>query len=275
MIIKAYPLNDTEYTAAEPRLIGSTKTSGIFKATDFNLTNLGGGKISLSPGGAWFNVGEYPFNGIACGTSETTVLQLENDPLNPVKANVVINFSESRNTAKIMVKNGTPSASPVEPEKGNSIDDMDLVLYVITVNPDFNIEVDDKRKNPDYCGIATEGTALNAIPMHAHTHAKDGNDPITPKMIGAVSAFDIVVDIPANGWSMESGYYTKNIFVSEIKETDSPIIDVVLMGSLAQDEKILNIWSDITRVVAEEKGIKVFSTSLPSGDISIKMKVLR
>lgn len=275
MIIKAYPLNDTEYTAAEPRLIGSTKTSGIFKATDFNLTNLGGGKISLSPGGAWFNVGEYPFNGIACGTSETTVLQLENDPLNPVKANVVINFSESRNTVKIMVKNGTPSASPVEPEKGNSIDDMDLVLYVITVNPDFNIEVDDKRKNPDYCGIATEGTALNAIPMHAHTHAKDGNDPITPKMIGAVSAFDIVVDIPANGWSMESGYYTKNIFVSEIKETDSPIIDVVLMGSLAQDEKILNIWSDITRVVAEENGIKVFSTSLPSGDISIKMKVLR
>lgn len=275
MIIKAYPLNDTEYTAAEPRLIGSTKTSGIFKATDFDLTELGGGKISLSPGGAWFNVGEYPFNGVACGTSETTVLQLENDPLNPVKANVVINFSESRNTAKIMVKNGTPSASPVEPEKGNSIDDMDLVLYVITVNPDFNIEVDDKRKNPDYCGIAMEGTALNAIPMHSHTHAKDGNDPITPGMIGAAVSFDVSVDVNTSEWILSNGYYVKTISVPQIQETDSPIADVELAGSLSQDEKILSIWSDINRIVTEDKTIKLYSSSLPGIPFVIKLKVIR
>ena len=192
-----------------------------------------------------------------------------------MKTNIVINFSQSRNTAEIKAKKGFPSASPVEPDKGVSVDDMDLVLYVITVNPDFSISVDDKRKNPDYCGIATEGTALNAIPMHAHTHAKDGNDPITPGMIGAVSAFDIVVDITTTGWTMESGYYTKNIAVLEIKKTDTPIVDIVLTGSFPQDEKMLIVWSTITRVTTENGYIKIFSSSMPSVNISLKLKVLR
>lgn len=73
-----------------------------------------------------------------------------------------------------------------------------------------------------------------------------------------------------------NGPYTQNVNITGIVSTDNPIIDIVLTSDTDSSKTILEAWSNVSRIVANDGTITVYCyDDKPTVNIPIQLKVVR
>lgn len=76
-------------------------------------------------------------------------------------------------------------------------------------------------------------------------------------------------------WSGSTAPFTKTQSVSGILATDNPVVDVVMSGSFATDEKREEAWGNIYRITTANNSITLYALEKPTVSLPIQLKVVR
>lgn len=80
--------------------------------------------------------------------------------------------------------------------------------------------------------------------------------------------------IPANNWSINAPYF-QTISMTGLKETDNPIVDIVLADTVDAEKKQLESWNCISKITTANNSLTLICLEeKPEVDITIQMKVV-
>lgn len=179
MAIITYPLNDVDYDAAAAELYNSTRTSGVYAMSDNFDYGIAGRVFTVGPGLAWMKT--EPFTGKAVGVTEPVALEIAAaDTVLSRIDRVVLQFSKAANRTQLILKPGSPSSSPVPPERSATALIYELVLYDISIPAGSSeitaADVTDQRGNDQLCGLMRDGiSSLNPAPVGVSVEIATGD----------------------------------------------------------------------------------------------------
>lgn len=173
MALKAYPLNDTDYTAEDAQLYTATRTSGVYADNHFNISITGtDNNVTIKSGLGWMKLST--FQGIAvANTEDVTINAGVSDPSLPRIDAVVYAYDANANAPEIIIKRGKTSSNPVAPSVVRDDFRHELHLYHILRRPGATAitarDIIDLRMDSDYCGMMADSvtkidmTAIKAM----------------------------------------------------------------------------------------------------------------
>jgi hypothetical protein len=94
-------------------------------------------------------------------------------------------------------------------------------------------------------------------------------------VLGHVQTGVFTATITTASWTGTVSPFTNDTTVSGILATDTPIIDIVLTGTFADDEDIIEAWGGVYRAVTTADVVTFSATDLPTVDLPIQLKVVR
>jgi hypothetical protein len=97
----------------------------------------------------------------------------------------------------------------------------------------------------------------------------------TLSVLGHVQTGVFTATITTASWTGTTSPFTNATTVSGILATDTPIIDIVLTGTFADDEDIIEAWGGVYRAVTTADVVTFSATDLPTVDLPIQLKVVR
>ena len=134
----------------------------------------------------------------------------------------------------------------------------------------------------------TFNAALASMPYHNARHLPDGSDPITVQTDnledGAVTAAKLAAgsvsitclsELGADRWQGYSAPFFQTLTLSALRATDTPIMDVMLSGSLSTDRKRLEEYGHIYRAIAGNGTLTVYALSKPTAALPIRILCVR
>ena len=135
---------------------------------------------------------------------------------------------------------------------------------------------------------ATFNTALAAMPYHNARHLPGGADPIVIQTDnlenGAVTAAKLSSgavstilngNLTSTGWNGTEAPYSQSIFLTGMRASDTPFVDVVLSGSFATDKKRLEDFGQIYRVATYDGTITAYAMSKPTVALPLRFLCIR
>lgn len=157
MAITAYPLNNKTYSAEDAMLMNLPISSGIYADDDHFAISLSGGfSATISAGLGFIRYDTAKGFTFYMNTEEAVSFDEPDTVLSRIDR-VVLRWDENQNGVILAVKKGTPSSTPVEPQRTTTSSVYELVLYDVTISANSSAIVSsnivDQRKNPDLCGI--------------------------------------------------------------------------------------------------------------------------
>ena len=173
MALKAYPLNDTDYTAGDAQLYTATRTSGVYADNHFNISVTGAdNNVTIKSGLGWMKLST--FQGIAvANTEDVTINAGVSDPSLPRIDAVVYAYDANANAPEIIIKRGKTSSNPAAPSVVRDDFRHELHLYHILRRPGATAitarDIIDLRMDSDYCGMMADSvtkidmTAIEAM----------------------------------------------------------------------------------------------------------------
>jgi lysophospholipase L1-like esterase len=173
MALKAYPLNDTDYTAEDAQLYTATRTSGVYADNHFNISVTGAdNNVTIKSGLGWMKLST--FQGIAvANTEDVTINAGVSDPSLPRIDAVVYAYDANANAPEIIIKRGKTSSNPTAPSVVRDDFRHELHLYHILRRPGATTitarDIIDLRMDSDYCGMMADSvtkidmTAIKAM----------------------------------------------------------------------------------------------------------------
>ena len=172
MALKAYPLNDTNYTAEDAQLYTATRTSGVYADDHFNISVTGtDNNVTIKPGMGWMKLGI--FRGIAvANTEDVTINAGVPDSVLPRIDAVVYVYDANANKPEIIIKQGEKGTTPTPPAVVRDDFRHELHLYHIRRRPGATAitpgDITDLRMDANYCGLMADSvtqvdmSAINA-----------------------------------------------------------------------------------------------------------------
>lgn len=172
MALKAYPLNDTDYTAEDAQLYTATRTSGVYADNHFNISVTGtDNDVIIKPGMGWMKLGI--FRGIAvANTEDVTINAGVPDSALPRIDAIVYAYDANANKPEIIIKQGEKGTTPTPPAVVRDDFRHELHLYHIRRRPGATAitpgDITDLRMNANYCGLMADSvtqvdmSAINA-----------------------------------------------------------------------------------------------------------------
>lgn len=161
MTQKAYPLNDTLYTAEDVRLFHVARHPGIFNATgtDLQVRALGGLNIGVLPGYAFLLTGTEDIGGVTFGSTEEEGFTVDTPGSIRRYDYISVRYTKTSNTAQLLyVKGGTSYPTPVR-----NASTYELIVAIIEVPANASsitsANIIDVRLDEKYCGLVVDGTA--------------------------------------------------------------------------------------------------------------------
>jgi hypothetical protein len=97
----------------------------------------------------------------------------------------------------------------------------------------------------------------------------------TLSILGHVQTGVFTATITTASWTGTTSPFTNATTVSGILATDTPIIDIVLTGTFADDEDIIENWGGVYRAETTADVVTFSATDLPTVDLPIQLKVVR
>lgn len=163
-----------------------------------------------------------------------------------------------------------------------------------TVQADWN-QIDstqlDYIKNkptiPSINGLATTDYVDNKVSTKVEViggkglSTNDFTDEYKDKVDGAAYLFETEVeisyDVGAWGQKLAGGSYCRDIAVAGLLESDCPIIDIITIpDSVNANKFMLEAWSHIDTIIAEEDNLKIYTDgTIPASKLIINIKVVR
>ncbi len=246
MSVLTYPLNGVTYNAEDAEAYLCTRESGVYSAeNNFAIEITGAMQVSIGNGIAWIKNEEFAGKVIKNSADVSLDVPIADGEFARIDR-VVIQFDKAKNASEIVLKKGTASTIPVAPPIVRDEIIYELGIYEIFVDAGVVEITDADIKNTmldeSVCGLMRDGvtsiptetlqkqaegiikkinqTLENAVAgkvmPHATTHARGGNDELTPYEIGAVS------------------FYTQGLTDSQKEKARENI------GALGKNEVILN-----------------------------------
>lgn len=172
MALKAYPLNDTNYTAEDAQLYTATRTSGVYADNHFNISVTGtDNDVTIKPGIGWMKL--TMFQGIAVANDEDfTINAGVPDSVLPRIDAVVYAYDANANKPEIIIKQGEKGTTPTPPAVVRDDFRHELHLYHIRRRPGATAitsgDITDLRMDANYCGLMADSvtqvdmSAINA-----------------------------------------------------------------------------------------------------------------
>ena len=165
MALITYPLNNTNYTAEDAELYNATRTSGVFSGEDFSFYADGANNsVTVGTGLAWIR--NSKFSGKVVALKESESFNFEGGGTVPRIDVLAIQFDASKNETNIVVKKGTPSASPQIPTRSTNNDLYELYLFSVYREPAStkisNSDITDLRGDVNYCGYMQDSVTSGA-----------------------------------------------------------------------------------------------------------------
>lgn len=172
MALKAYPLNDTDYTAEDAQLYTATRSSGVYADNHFNISVTGADNdVTIKPGMGWMKLAM--FRGICVANdSDFTINAGVPDSVLPRIDAVVYAYDANANAPEIIIKQGEKGTTPTPPAVIRDDFRHELHLYHIRRSPGATAitpgDITDLRMDADYCGLMADSvtqvdmTAINA-----------------------------------------------------------------------------------------------------------------
>lgn len=160
MALKAYPLNDTDYTAEDAQLYTATRTSGVYADNHFNISVTGtDNDVTIKPGMGWMKLGI--FQGIAvANTEDVTINAGVPDSVLPRIDAVVYAYDANANKPEIIIKQGEKGTTPTPPAVVRDDFRHELHLYHIRRIPGATAitpgDITDLRMDANYCGLMAD-----------------------------------------------------------------------------------------------------------------------
>ena len=156
MAIKAYPLNNVDYTAEDAMLLTLPVSSGVYaEGEQFPITLTGGLSFEIGVGLAYIKYDTA--KGFTVYSNEPLVFTLgaADSTLSRIDR-VVVQWSQATNSVNVVVKKGTPSSTPTAPERSMTSSLYELVLFDIKVSPATteltSSMVTSQGENEELCG---------------------------------------------------------------------------------------------------------------------------
>ena len=135
---------------------------------------------------------------------------------------------------------------------------------------------------------ATFNTALAAMPYHNARHLPGGADPIVIQTDnlenGAVTAAKLSSgavstilngNLPPTGWNGAEAPYSQSIFLTGMRASDTPFVDVILSGSFATDKKRVEEFGKVYRVVTFDGTITAYAMNKPTVALPLRFFCIR
>ena len=172
MALKAYPLNDTNYTAEDAQLYTATRTSGVYADNHFNISANGAdNNVTIKPGMGWMKLAM--FQGIAVANDEDfTINAGVPDSVLPRIDAIVYAYDANENKPEIIIKQGEKGTTPTPPAVVRDDFRHELHLYHIRRRPGATAitpgDITDLRMDANYCGLMADSvtqvdmSAINA-----------------------------------------------------------------------------------------------------------------
>lgn len=157
MAIKAYPLNNTLYSADDAQLMQLPVTSGVYgQKGNFDITLNNNMKATISSGLAFFRIDTAKGFTVYMDAASTATISAASTA-NPRIDRIVLRWKSSTNSVTLTVIKGTAAASPTAPALSRTATQFDICLYDILVDKSVtkieDYAVTDQRLNDSVCGL--------------------------------------------------------------------------------------------------------------------------
>ena len=117
------------------------------------------------------------------------------------------------------------------------------------------------------------GTPLNKNTLFSSTNSERYVAEL-PSEAFDLLAREIVVSVPASGWSSETneeGYFTQTVEAEGMSQEYTPIYSLEI-GTAETIESIQEAFSLVPRAVTSDNFITFYATEIPQADMSIRLK---
>jgi len=117
----------------------------------------------------------------------------------------------------------------------------------------------------------TDANVKEALGITTLTGSNTGDQDLT----GKANITDYSVTLPSASWTGSAAPYIKEVSVSGIVSTDTPIADIVATGTYATDIAQQTDWGKIYRFVTSTDAITFYATAVPIADIALFVRVVK
>lgn len=285
MAEKSFPLENTQYTAADAQLWFATRTSGVYANDHFSVSASGQMNVTMKRGIAWLHYDE--FGGCVYANTDNLVLPLEMSDASYDRIDrLCIRLEMLNNRCYAYIKKGTPASSPKAPnlQRDNvayeiSIARIRVGVGVTAINAG---NITDERLNSSVCGLMRDGvTGIDTSVMEAQFNSVIGNleaelqavyDNVEPANVTRFKR-----TLYANDWT-QGDEYKQTVEANGMLGADEPEVDVDLSGAATKKERLAldEAWSsNILCATTIANAVVVEFKELPEVNIPIKIKVVR
>lgn len=171
-----FPLEDTEYLAADAQLFFCTRSTGVYASSCFPVTAINGMKITIGKGIAWLKYDD--FGGVVYANTASKELTVSLSPASGTRIDgICIRYDPvTRSQSAMYIKEGTASASPSAPALTRDSSAYEIMLYTVTVGAGVTAinaaNITDTRLSPSVCGVMGDSiTSIDTSAIDAQVNA--------------------------------------------------------------------------------------------------------
>lgn len=306
-----FPLENTDYSAADAQLWFATRLSGVYANNHLAVSPAGGMGVNVGKGIAWLHYGEFA-GAVYGNTSEINLPILLADATYPRIDRVVIRYDAVQNKGFLTVSPGTPASNPAPAAllRNENAYEISLAQVYVAVGATeiFAANITDERLDESVCGLMRDGvTGIDTSIIQAQAIASlekvqdDANEVLDLIKEAYNSAIDgtlagnlqtqinqrptlenLLIMFPSDGWAQDvsAGVWFQTVSVDAYGEaldldadTDKLIVDVKI-PNLYKDE-VREAWAELRDFEITDEGLKATFFALPSVNITITVDRFR
>lgn len=155
-----FPLENTDYSAADAQLWFATRLSGVYANNHLAVSPAGGMEVNVGKGIAWLHYGEFA-GAVYGNTGEVSLPVLIADAMYPRIDRVAIRYDAIQNTGALCIIKGTPASIPAPTPLTRNENAYEISLAKVYVAPGtteiFDENITDERLDESVCGLMRDG----------------------------------------------------------------------------------------------------------------------
>lgn len=285
MAEKCFPLENTEYTAADAQLWFATRTSGVYAGTYLPVSADGTMNLTIGSGIAWLHYDMFAGVVYANTENRTLTVDMSDAQYNRIDR-VCIRLEQLNDRCYLYVKKGTAASNPVPPalQRDNLAYEISIAQVLVRVGVvGINAgDITDERLDANVCGLMSDGVTgidTSVIQKQFENLIKRLQAELQAVYAGVekVNLIERSATLLASGWSADEPY-TQTVAAEGVLGADRATVDPDLTGAFTTEEMtaINEAWLDgILKADTGAGTVTVYFSEIPAIDIPIKIEVVR
>lgn len=294
-----FPLENTDYSAADAQLWFATRLSGVYANNHLAVSAAGGMGVNIGKGIAWLHYGEFA-GAVYGNTSEINLPIPLADATYPRIDRVVIRYDAVQNKGFLTISPGTPASNPAPAALLRNENAYEISLAKVYVAAGateiFAANITDERLDESVCGLMRDGvTGIDTSVIHAQAISmlqqlqietddllSDLHDAYNSAISGTLAG-DLQTQIsarptltalnvvfPAGKWALSGNVYTQTVTGIDFKPSKDKIeVDILLNDS--QKDILRETWAELRNIAMVNGGLTANFWTEPTVDLALEV----